>query len=70
MIPQFLFGSLLAIVVIALGVAFGILLAKRLEILFGEHALSTAFWKPLRAVLLGIAIFVVAGGTYIYWISR
>jgi hypothetical protein len=69
MTALYLFGSLLAIVVIALGVAFGILLAKRLETIWGERALGVAFGKPLRAVVVGVILFLLVGVTYIEYIK-
>ena len=69
MTALFLFGSLLAIVVIALGVAFGILLAKRLEAIWGERALGVAFWKPLRAVAVGVVLFFAIGYTYLHYMK-
>lgn len=54
----YLLGPVLAILVIALGTAFGILLAKRLES-SSPQARFLIFWKPIRLVLLGFGAFAL-----------
>ena len=65
----FLLGSLASIVIVALGAAFDILLAKRLEAIWGERALSITFLKPLRAGPIGFVSLLVGGYVFNDWIK-